>query len=258
MSVPSLDVVTQTHVAWAVPLSVLIASFAASPHCAVMCGPLALNFARQRSSLIAYQLGRLLGYTTMGALAGALGESVLHLGRFAPLLSSLSLGFIGLSLLIMGWRTWKGRPLHMRLPALLGRLLSGMWSGLRRSHLPKNMTASLAGALTVFLPCGHLYAFLVGSVATGSALGGAVFMAAFWLGTVPALALGTSWIAKILKPGFQQRPGLAATLLVVAGLFSLLAFATRLPHLDAHLDAHLGHETQRPGSSTESQAVRCH
>src|SRR5690606_18807129 len=47
--------------------------------------------------------------------------------------------------------------------------------------------AALLGVSTGLLPCGWLYAFALSAAATGSARDGALVMAAFWLGSVPAL-----------------------------------------------------------------------
>ena len=75
--------------------------------------------------------------------------------------------------------------------------------------------------LTGFLPCGWLWAFVVAAAGTGSALGGALVMAVFWLGTVPAmtgvLALGgpaAIWLRR-------RMPAVTAIALIVLGLGTL-------------------------------------
>lgn len=209
-----------------VPLAVLIASLIGSPHCAIMCGPLAVSFAGDRKRFYAYHLGRFLSYATVGALAGAFGQSVLTKARY-PWVSGFAVGFIAIAMIYLGLRAWHGKPLHVRLPKLLEKYLEKIWRILPQANLPGPVVGGIAGALTVFLPCGHLYGFIVGSVATGSALNGAIFMAAFWLGTVPALGFGASFLKKYAFTG-GRRFKWAGGLLILAGVFTLMLFSKNL------------------------------
>jgi hypothetical protein len=212
---------------WLVPLSVLVASLVGSLHCASMCGPLILNVASDRRRLMAYHSGRGAAYILAGSLAGGFGQGVLDASRF-PWLSQLSLAFIATTLLYMGARTLLGRGFHLRMPGPVDRLSRRLWQALRLAELPPWATALLTGVLTIFLPCGHLYGFLVGAMATGHWWAGAIFMAAFWLGTLPALAFGASWIRKLLRPGLSQAPRVTGLILIAAGLFGVVTFASRL------------------------------
>ena len=45
------------------------------------------------------------------------------------------------------------------------------------------------GIVNGFLPCGWVYVFMLGSVATKDPLYGTILLAVFWLGTVPALTV---------------------------------------------------------------------
>lgn len=247
--VPSLESLSVIDgVMWIVPISVLVASLIGSPHCVMMCGPLVMNFASNRRRMIGYQLGRMISYTGAGALAGALGQSILSASRL-PWVTSLSLGLIAIFLIITGYRTLIQKPLHLPLPQFMTRPLFKIWSRLRSSRaMPADLTAGLAGLLTLFLPCGHLYGFLVGAMATGGATKGAAFMMAFWLGTVPALGFGASWLRKWLQPGLSKRPQWAGALLILAGFFSLYTFASNLKSLD-----HAAHP-----SVQEKEAPSCH
>ncbi len=79
-------------------------------------------------------------------------------------------------------------PLPRRAPGAsiagpLARLVAPL---LRRQGGPSGYALGVALGL---LPCGFLYAALLAASATGSALGGALAMAGFALGTVPALAV---------------------------------------------------------------------
>jgi sulfite exporter TauE/SafE len=73
----------------------------------------------------------------------------------------------------------------------------------------------LLGLLLSALPCGLLYAALAGAAATGSALAGAIAMAAFVAGTTPAL-FGVALLGRFFLRGRG-----AMTQAVAVGLFAL-------------------------------------
>ena len=223
---------------WLVPLSVFGASLIGSPHCVAMCGPLALNFARHgRRGIVLYQSGRGIAYVIAGGLAGAVGN-VSFGAKAMQWLSVLSLLIISAMLLLAGFRILTNRSLHLPVPAPIRNLFASfsrfVWGRFFSRDRSPVLAPLIAGFLTVFLPCGHLYAFLAGAMATGSALGGMAFMAAFWLGTVPALGFGVDWLSRLLRPGMKAAPRWSGVLLIMAGLVSLAAFATRVSDPPAH------------------------
>ena len=57
-----------------------LAGLVGSPHCIGMCGSFALACGGRVSHTLAWNLGRTLTYTSLGALAGLAGESPLRLG----------------------------------------------------------------------------------------------------------------------------------------------------------------------------------
>src|SRR5690606_10362020 len=64
------------------------------------------------------------------------------------------------------------------------------WAGrllCRLGGWPPAARATALGLLSALLPCGWLYAFVLGAAATGSALAGALVLLTFWSGTVPIL-----------------------------------------------------------------------
>lgn len=237
-----------------IPLSVIVAGLVGSPHCASMCGPLVMNFATRRRRLVFYQLGRMISYVTMGALAGALGASVL--GDARPLwLTRLSLVLIATTLIYNGYRAFSGKPLHFQLPKPIQKLSLKLWGLTRRPNLHENSSALLMGLLTVLLPCGHLFTFLLGAVATGGAIPGAVFMFAFWLGSSPLLIAAGLALPRLLQLPGGKGQRVAGILLVTAGLFSLAAFGLRTT--DTGHDPHAVHGSH--SAETESaSAPRCH
>ena len=207
-----------------IPFAVLGASLLGSGHCAAMCGGLVLVAARDRKAAALYHLGRLIGYTGLGALAGALGNAVLGSGPLAWV-SQLSSLILALGFLFLGVRLWQGKPLHLfRLPPSVWRKLSRLGPG-------------ATGLLSAFLPCGWLHAFVIGAVATRSAGVGALYLFFFWLGTLPALTLAPFAIKKIFKPMASRAPRLSAGILIAIGIGTLaVKMAPQRAALGCHCD----------------------
>lgn len=165
----------------------LAAGVAATPHCAAMCGaPCAAISAGCRRSGVGFHLGRLLGYMAGGAAAassaGALASWSQTVPVLRPLWTLLHLGLLALGL----WWLATGRQ-----PALLQRraAITVQWRGHGGpSRNRRSLRASIAGLAWVAWPCAALQAGLLLSALADGAAGGALVMAAFALGSLPALA----------------------------------------------------------------------
>lgn len=197
-----------------------VAGLVTSVHCLGMCGPLVCAWsigngggalARHRNAAL-YHGARVLSYTTLGGLAGAVGTLPLRWldargGRVLPWLFVLV--FLGIAL---GLGKWLPKPLFLTRPMAKLRLAV--------VRVPVAARAALLGAATPLLPCGPLYLMLTLAMANGSASRGAEFAAAFGLGTLPLL-----WIAQtqvhLLGPKYGSRAthwvqrGLALSAVVV-------------------------------------------
>ena len=105
------------------------------------------------------------------------------------------------------------------LPRVIQRfIVAGQRAAFALSPLPR---ALCTGLLTAFLPCGWLYQFAVIAAGTGSPLQGALFMIAFWLGSVPALVLvgaGVQTLARLLG---RRVPLVTSLAIVLLGVFTL-------------------------------------
>ncbi len=227
-------------------LTVIVASLLGSLHCAGMCGgfvafyagsPSADDASRGRAlAHLAYNLSRLLVYATMGAVAGALGAgldlagaSAAHLQRVAGWLAGGVMVLWGLAMLLPLLAPSAKLPRLGRLPGPLTRALDRSVAALAAK--PPVLRAAALGALTVLLPCGWLYAFVISAAGTGSALYGAALMATFWLGTVPVLiglGLGVQTLARKLG---RTLPALTALALVAIGVVSLASRVSVAPTL---------------------------
>lgn len=192
----------------ALPFAVLGVSLLGSGHCIAMCGGLILTVARNPQAIVRYHLGRLLGYCSLGALAGSLGEATLR-SQGWTFVSWLTTALLASGFVFLGVRLWRGQPLHLlRLPRGIWQKLVGIGPG-------------ATGLFSAFLPCGWLHTFILGAVATRSAFLGAFSLFVFWIGTLPALTLAPFAIAKVFRPLALRVPRLSAILLIMIGIASI-------------------------------------
>ena len=219
-----------------VPLSLFLAGVAASlTHCLGMCGPFVLGLAAadagparaygewrrlQGAALAPYHLGRLTTYGALGALAAG----------SAGLVSSAALfSWFPSLLLVLSGLVMAGQALGVAFAGAPGFAapLTRLAAGLSKARSPSSLYGM--GVALGFLPCGLVYGALAAAAGTGSPLGGAGAMAAFGLGTTPALvAVGWGGLALRRRMGEQARWLATPLLLANAGLMVILA-AARLP-----------------------------
>lgn len=251
--------------------SIAGASLLGSLHCAGMCGPFVAVYvggrrgAGESGSLghLGYHAGRLLTYTGLGAVAGAVGGLVdfafdrAGWVQSAALVTSVLLIVAGLwSILPRRWiplRRLQGARFLERAPRTLVKL----------GTKPRVVRGALLGLFTPLLPCGWLYAFVLVAAGTGSALQGALALAVFWAGTVPAL-LGLGFVLSRLGERLRPRlPVLLGSLWIVVGLVgvahrSRLSIELRAPSAAALTDTAAGAAPTPGVASTPGATAHCH
>ena len=163
-----------------------------------------------------FLLAKLVAYTLLGFLLGALG-SVLQL---TPLMRAVLLIAIGIFMLGNGLRMLNVHPIFryfvIEPPSSLTRYL-------RRTS--KNgaslVTPLFLGALTVLIPCGVTQAMMATALGTGDPLQGAVLMFAFILGTTPvffSVAYFATRLGATLEKYFTR---IVAVTVIILGLVSV-------------------------------------
>lgn len=215
-----IDPASISHASWyLVPGLVLVASVLGSTHCLGMCGGIALAIPPRKDAQLAYHFGRLAGYLLLGALAGLAGHWLM---TSSPVLSLVSAGMMAAMLIYTAVRVWRGEALHLKLPAWLRAdgLLARVLPAARSGALPGWLAGGLTGLLTIFLPCGWLYTYVIGALATHHPVLGALYLGSFWLGTLPMLAFGPALVGKLLAQRPQQRHWVAG-LFLIAGLLTI-------------------------------------
>ncbi|WP_439880108.1 sulfite exporter TauE/SafE family protein [Pontibacter sp. MBLB2868] len=172
---------------WAGFLFGLVGSF----HCVGMCGPIAMALPfvgssgwRYYAGRLLYNGGRIVTYASLGALAGALGETL----QMAGLQQTISIvsGLLILLLLVLP-ATLKGKYANV-----LGTDKLMAWVRRRLGYyFQKNSLGALfmVGLLNGLLPCGFVYIALAGAISIKGVAGAMAYMALFGLGTFPLMFL---------------------------------------------------------------------
>jgi hypothetical protein len=175
---------------------------------------------------LAHAGGRLVAYTSLGAIAGGVGVAVDLAGRAAEVQRA---AMIVAGILIVAWGALAlAAALGVAVPRLRPRVWNRALVQIRRRR--PGTRAALLGLLSAALPCGWLWAFVMLAAGTGSPLGGAAVMIAFWLGTVPMmLGVGAATAALARRIG-PRLPLVTALTLIAVGVLSL---AARVPMLHA-------------------------
>lgn len=185
------------------PLTALVAGLVTSIHCVGMCGPLACATTSREQpaqSVLLYHAGRFAAYMVMGGICGALGSSIAPYFNGVPIKLLPAAFAVFFIIVALGWDK------SVRMPSWLGRISARVMQ--RSTTLPKPAASLLLGLGTPFLPCAPLYLALGVALFTGSFFKGAVLMAAFVLGTIPALAVlqfNWGWLSLKLSPVWLRR-----------------------------------------------------
>lgn len=195
-----------------------------STHCVGMCGGIllsqtagaSLSGKRSRFVLLSlyYNGGRLLSYTALGAVFGALGTVISYTSDTKSMLFCV----IGLAVLLMGINMWG------LIPGL--RALSPMQNN--ACSLPKSARRRLAGrpfiigALTGLMPCGTMYTMWLLAMSSGDAVKGAEIMLCFALGTVPLMLLFGALNSFIPKKYTKYMLKFSAVLITALGIKMLI------------------------------------
>ena len=197
-----------------------------SVHCVAMCGGINLsqcipqNEAHEQGKLSAlrptflYNLGRVISYTVVGFIVGAIGSAITFsntLQGILKLIAGVFMVIMGINMLgIFPWL----KKLNPRMPKFLSRKITA----------EKSMSKSplIVGLLNGLMPCGPLQAMQIYALSTGSPFTGALSMLVFSLGTVP-LMFGLGALSTILSKKFTRRMMTAGAVLVAVLGLSMLS-----------------------------------
>ncbi|MDR1249210.1 MAG: sulfite exporter TauE/SafE family protein [Treponema sp.] len=187
-----------------------------SIHCVAMCGGINLSqclpggsfpgAAAIRPSLL-YNLGRILSYSAVGIVVGALGRAISFSGAMKGMVQIAT----GLFMAIMGINMLGIFPGLRRLTPRLPRLfVRGIEEERGRSN-----SALYVGLLTGIMPCGPLQTMQLYALSAGSPAAGGLSMLIFSLGTTP-LMFGFGALSSLLSKKFTRAVMSAGAALIAA------------------------------------------
>ncbi len=208
-------------------LSGFALGFAGSLHCIGMCGPLSLALPTAQLSkwgkffsLLLYQSGRIITYSSIGLIIGLAGKGLFIAGLQQWL--SITLGIFVLMLATLYFL--KGNAGSI---SFFGRFYAGV-ANLISSIMKRYQGVAgflLLGMANGLLPCGMVYIALAAALSFHSIFQSVGFMALFGAGTLPAMMLvGYSKtifsrpLARIFKKSIPYFIGLTGLLLIMRGL----------------------------------------
>lgn len=212
-----------------------IAGLVGSSHCLGMCGGIAAAMGMGTAApgtgavpalgrALLYNGGRIASYALAGALAGAVG---LALGQamHAPVAVVVMRVLTGLVLVAIGLQVAFNLRLLQPVETVglhVWRRIAPLASGLMRRRSAGS--TFLLGALWGWMPCGLVYGMLLAAMATAEPASGAAFMAAFGLGTAPAM-IATGALASRFRAlsGDRRFRRIAGLLVVALGAWTALA-----------------------------------
>jgi len=202
----------------------LLIGLLTSVHCVAMCGGICLSqcvpknpengLKVSRSSAlrpsILYNSGRVISYTVIGGIVGAIGSLISFSGTMKGIVQIAA----GVFMVIMGINMlnlfpWL-RKFNPRMPKFIAKKINAG----KASNSP-----FFIGLLNGLMPCGPLQAMQLYALSTGNPLQGALSMFLFSIGTVP-LMFGFGALSSYLSKKFTSKMlTVSAILVVVLGVF---------------------------------------
>ena len=233
-------------IAWPVVAATFMMGMWGMLHCAAMCSALQKTLVHSEidpevqpirltanpralpwwQAELAFQSGRVIGYATLGALAGASVGSLFALSAWSGVFRLSWVGLhvvlllLGVALLALGrqprWLDWFG----MQVWALTQRIFPGS----------RSARTMVTGMLWALLPCGLLYSALGVAMLSGNAAGGAVAMAGFAAASALATS-GAGWLMQRLTRAHAasaQTMGIRLSGAVLATMAAITIFTVTL------------------------------
>ena len=195
-----------------------------SVHCVAMCGGICLSqcvpknqpeeykpsrFETMKPSLL-YNLGRVISYTVIGGIVGAIGSVVSFSGAmkgFVQLAAGVFMVIMGLNML----NIFPGlRKFNPRMPKIFAKKIYAKRLGSSPLYI---------GILNGLMPCGPLQAMQLYALSTGSPVKGAIAMFLFSVGTFPLMFLFGALSSFMNKKFSGKLMKASAVLVVVLGMF---------------------------------------
>ena len=201
----------------------VLAGLLGSAHCLGMCAGISglfavnANVASLRDNLpfaLTYNLGRVISYALLGTIVGAFGSVVV---KASPGIASGVRILSGVVIILVGLKV----AFDLRWLLAIERMGASLWSRIAptaKALLPVTTLPRALGLGLVWgwLPCGLVYSVLLIAATSADSFNGAMIMAAFGLGTMPAMIMTGLGAAKLTQIMRRKSARVGLGLLIVA------------------------------------------
>lgn len=206
----ALAQLNQTNISY--PLLFLI-GLLSSLHCVGMCGGIVAAYCNANPDPKAhwqYNLGRLISYTTIGALLGGFGSVFLP----SPTITGLITLVAGLIMVLYGLEQLLARPFLSKITLPWSRFFKVF--GQSKSSAP--FFVGLANGL---MPCGPLQTLQLYALSSGSAIRGGLSLGIYALGTIPLMLGFGHFLARLSRSQVSKALRISGVIIIILGLLLL-------------------------------------
>lgn len=218
--------------------SAVILGFLGSLHCVIMCGPIALAMPGQKTlnrflfSRLIYNVGRVVTYSIIGLTFGILGE-LIGLSGYQQYFS-IAMGIVMILLAFSFSSHWfTAKPTHW-MSRWSNWLRTGMSKWIKNSSL---LGSFLLGLVNGFLPCGLVYAAVVGAISFVDLGNSIQYMISFGLGTFPAM-LAVAMSGQLFKNRLPSLSGVSTVFVLILGvMLTIRGLNLDIPYLSPAIAA---------------------
>ena len=180
----------------------------------------------------------------MGFAFGLIGRGLYLFGMQQKL--SIVIGTVMVLLVLLPSKKFNTYKIAQPVYFLLAKVKSKLGSLLKKRTADAFLTI---GLLNGFLPCGLVYMALLGAIAFGSVINGALYMALFGIGTVPLMTTAIfagGWFKKPMKAKIRRLVPLFVAL--IGSLFILRGIGLGIPYVSP----------QVPNQYATTAEIDCH
>jgi sulfite exporter TauE/SafE/copper chaperone CopZ len=203
-------------------LMLFVIGLLTSVHCVAMCGGINIsqNICTKNKSIkngflpaLLYNLGRLISYTVIGIIVGAIGMALTFTDTARGIVSIV----VAVLMIIMGLNLIGVLPflryIMPRMPKAFAKKIDKIKA--------KKLSPLFVGLLNGFMPCGPLQTMQIYALSTGSWFLGGLSMFLFALGTIPLMFILGLTSSLLTKKFADTAIKISSILVVIMGLFML-------------------------------------
>ncbi len=214
--------------------SAIVLGVLGSLHCVGMCGPIAIMLPVNQASatqkylqISMYHLGRLIAYTILGLVFGAIGSGFYFFGIQQQL--AIAIGVLLIVSVVIPTAVFNTYKLSKSIYKGIAVVKKNLGKALKKKTADAFLTM---GFLNGFLPCGLVYIAVFSAITQASVAQSGWYMFCFGLGTIPLLSLPMFFKNYIPKKTIAKLQQLIPFFVVILGiLFILRGLGLGIPYV---------------------------